>query len=238
MSGNAATDPTIRVYDWRWGPDEQRRPGLPWIGVFLVVFGVILLVEQTLPEYRLIGDAALLAAGLASLVVWVLRRGTIALYAGAFLTALAMPGTIEGLQGRDLGPGWGTLFFGLAFLFIAAVRGVARWRVRLAGAVRRRSSSSSADRRSPSPTWRRSPGRSCSSRSAPSCCSGAPSANLRLTSSTVQPGAASGRRATVVGSAIGRDERLEDLHDRRIELRAGVVPDLDPTPRLRRIALR
>ena len=50
------------------------------------------------------------------------RRGTVALYAGAFLTALALPGTIEALTGRDLGPGWGTLFFGLAFLFIAAVR--------------------------------------------------------------------------------------------------------------------
>ena len=86
------------------------------------MFGAILLLEQALPEFRRIGDTALLAAGLASLVVWVLRRGTIALYAGAFLTALAMPGTIEGLQGRDLGPGWGTLFFGLAFLFIAAVR--------------------------------------------------------------------------------------------------------------------
>jgi hypothetical protein len=116
------SDPRFRVYDWRWGPDEQRRPGLPWIGVFLVVFGGILLVEQMLPEYRRIGDTALLAAGLASLVVWALRRSTIALYAGAFLTALALPGTIEGLQGRDLGPGWGTLFFGLAFLFIAAVR--------------------------------------------------------------------------------------------------------------------
>jgi hypothetical protein len=95
---------------------------LPWIGVFLVVFGGILLLEQMLPEYRRIGDTALLAAGLASLVVWALRRSTIALYAGAFLTALALPGTIEGLQGRDLGPGWGTLFFGLAFLFIAVVR--------------------------------------------------------------------------------------------------------------------
>jgi hypothetical protein len=117
------SDPTIRIYDWRWGPDEQRRPGLPWIGVFLLVFGGILLVEQTLPEYRRIGDAALLAAGLASLVVWAIRRSTIALYAGAFLTALALPGAIEGLQGgRDLGPGWGTFFFGLAFLFIAAVR--------------------------------------------------------------------------------------------------------------------
>jgi hypothetical protein len=118
----APADPGIRVYGWRWGPDEQRRPGLPWIGIFLVVFGAILLVEQTLPEYRQFGNAALLAAGLASLVAWALRRSTIALYAGAFLTALALPGTIEGLQARDLGPGWGTLFFGLAFLFVAAVR--------------------------------------------------------------------------------------------------------------------
>jgi hypothetical protein len=93
----------VRVYGWRWGDDEQRRPGLPWIGVFLVVFGAILLIEQALPEYRRLGDVAVLAAGLASLVVWVLRRGTIALYAGAFLTALA-------------------LFFGLAFLLVAAVR--------------------------------------------------------------------------------------------------------------------
>lgn len=112
----------VRVYDWRWGDDEQRRPGLPWIGVFLLVFGGILLLEQALPEYRRLGDVALLAAGIASLIVWVLRRGTIALYAGAFLTALALPGTIEALQGRDLGPGWGTFFFGLAFMFVAAVR--------------------------------------------------------------------------------------------------------------------
>ena len=116
------TDQGIRAYGWRWGPDEGRRPGLPWIGIFLVVFGLALLIERALPDYRRLGDVALLAAGVSALVVWILRRGTIALYAGAFLTALAMPGTIEGLQGHDLGPGWGTLFFGLAFLFIAAVR--------------------------------------------------------------------------------------------------------------------
>jgi hypothetical protein len=116
------SEPSIRAYGWRWGPDEQRRPGLPWIGIFLVVFGLALLVERALPDYRRLGDVALLAAGIASLVAWILRRGTIALYAGAFLTALALPGTIEGLTGRDLGPGWGTFFFGLAFLLIAAVR--------------------------------------------------------------------------------------------------------------------
>jgi hypothetical protein len=89
--------------------------------VFLVVFGLLLLVERALPDYRRLGDVAVLAAGVASLAVWAMRRGTVALYAGAFLTALALPGTIQAL-GQPLGPGWGTLFFGLAFLFIAAIR--------------------------------------------------------------------------------------------------------------------
>jgi hypothetical protein len=122
MSDRQMTDgPSMRTWAWRWGPDEDRRPGLPWIGIFLVVFGALLLVERALPAYRGLGDVAVLAAGIASLVVWLLRRGTIALYAGAFLTAAALPGTIKAL-GVALGPGWGTLCFGLAFLFIAAVR--------------------------------------------------------------------------------------------------------------------
>jgi hypothetical protein len=121
MNERTPIDPTVRAWAWRWGPDEQRRPGLPWIGLFLVVFGGLLLVERALPAYQRLGDVAVLAAGLTSLAAWVLRRGTIALYAGAFLTALALPGTIEAL-GVALGPGWGMLCFGLAFLFIAAIR--------------------------------------------------------------------------------------------------------------------
>jgi hypothetical protein len=114
----------VSYYEWRWGPDEERRPGLPWIGIFLVVFGGLLLIQQALPDYRGLGNILILAAGIASLIAWAIRRGTVALYAGAFLTALAAPGTYEAATGRDLGPGWGTLCFGLAFLFIAVVRAV------------------------------------------------------------------------------------------------------------------
>jgi hypothetical protein len=125
-SGGSATDGSrgsgvVRVYGAQWGPDDGRRPGLPWIGVFLVVFGVLLFLEKTFPEYRNLGNITVLAAGLASLVVWLLRRSSVALYAGAFLTALAVPGTFQGL-GLAVGPGFGTLCFGLALLFIAAVR--------------------------------------------------------------------------------------------------------------------
>jgi hypothetical protein len=112
---------SVRVYEASWGPDDRRRPGLPWIGVFLIVFGALLILERTFPEYRNLGNVTVLAAGLTSLVVWLIRRGNVALYAGALLTALALPGTIEGL-GYDLGPGWGTLLIGLAFAFIALVR--------------------------------------------------------------------------------------------------------------------
>lgn len=111
----------VEVYSWRWGPDGERRPSLPWIGIFLVVFGGLLLVERALPEYETLGNIVVLAAGLASLLAWIISRGTGALYAGAFLTAAALPGTLQGLTG-ETGEGWGTFFFGLAFLFVALVR--------------------------------------------------------------------------------------------------------------------
>jgi hypothetical protein len=113
--------PTIHGYGWQWGPDDTRRPGLPWIGVFLVVFGALLIIQNVLPDYQNLGNTSVLAAGLAFLLVWALRRGTVPLYLGAFLTAAAIPGTLRGL-GFELGSGWGTLFFGVALLFIALVR--------------------------------------------------------------------------------------------------------------------
>jgi hypothetical protein len=74
-----------------------------------------------LPDYISLGNVIVLAAGLAFLLLWTLRRGTFPLYAGAFLTAASIPGLLKGL-GIVIGDGFGTLCYGLAFLFIAAVR--------------------------------------------------------------------------------------------------------------------
>ncbi len=115
------TGPT-RSYGWEWGRDQDRQPQLPWIGIFLLVLGGLLLLDRVLPEYVNVGSVIVLAAGLAFLLLWVLRRGTFALYAGAFLTAAAVPGLVEALTNREL-DGLGTLSYGVAFLFIAAVRG-------------------------------------------------------------------------------------------------------------------
>lgn len=111
----------VRSYGWQWGRDEDRQPELPWIGIFLVVLGGLLLLDRALPEYVALGNVVVLAAGLAFLLLWLLRRGTFPLYAGAFLTAASIPGLLEGL-GIAVGDGFGTLCYGLAFLFIAGVR--------------------------------------------------------------------------------------------------------------------
>lgn len=109
-----------RVYRWEWGPDDSRRPGLPWIGIFLLVFGGLLLIQQVFPEFESAGSVFVLAIGLAFLVKWAIDRGTGSLYAGAIITALAAPGVLNaaGIEADGLG----TFSLGVAFLLIAAVR--------------------------------------------------------------------------------------------------------------------
>jgi hypothetical protein len=110
----------VYVHSWEWGPDQARRPGLPWIGIFLLVFGGLLLIQQLYPEARSLGSVLVLAVGIAFLIKWAIDRGTGSLYAGAIITALASPGVINA-AGYDV-DGLGTFCFGVAFLFIAAVR--------------------------------------------------------------------------------------------------------------------
>lgn len=119
-SGGRGPGPNPRVYSWEWGPDQARRPGLPWIGIFLLVFGGLLLLQQLYPESQSIGSVLVLAIGLAFLIRWAITRGTGSLYAGAIITALAVPGALTNAGlGRE---GLGTLALGVAFLFIALVR--------------------------------------------------------------------------------------------------------------------
>lgn len=120
--GRTPGEPDLRVYTWEWGPDQARRPGLPWIGIFLLVFGALLLIQQLFPEARALGSVVVLAVGLAFLIKWIIDRGTGSLYAGAIITALAAPGVINA-AGYDA-DGLGTFSFGVAFLFIASVRAV------------------------------------------------------------------------------------------------------------------
>lgn len=118
--GRGPGEPAVQVYTWEWGPDQARRPGLPWIGIFLLVFGALLLLQQLYPQFEAVGSVLVLAIGIAFLIKWAMDRGTGSLYAGAIITALAAPGVINA-AGYDA-DGLGTFCFGVAFLFIAAVR--------------------------------------------------------------------------------------------------------------------
>ncbi|HEV7605377.1 MAG TPA: hypothetical protein VGO15_10450 [Candidatus Limnocylindrales bacterium] len=120
--GRRPGDPAMHFYRWEWGPDEARRPGLPWIGIFLLVFGGLLLIQQVNPQFRSAGSLVVLAIGIAFLVKWAIDRGTGSLYAGAIITALAIPGLLNaaGIEANGLS----TFSLGIAFLFIAAVRAV------------------------------------------------------------------------------------------------------------------
>ena len=118
--GRAPGDENVRVYTWEWGTDDQHRPGLPWIGIFLLVFGGLLLLQQLFPQFQAVGSVIVLAIGLAFLVKWAVDRGAGSLYAGSIISALALPGLLNaaGIEANGLT----TFFLGVAFLFIAAVR--------------------------------------------------------------------------------------------------------------------
>jgi hypothetical protein len=107
---------------WGWGGVVDNRPHLPWFGVFLVLLGGLLLVEQLIPGARAAGSAFVVAVGIALLLAWAVNRQIWELYAGAILTALSLPSLLQDLNLIVGGPGWGTLFLGIAFLVIAAIR--------------------------------------------------------------------------------------------------------------------
>lgn len=113
-------DRQAQWYGWGWG-DGERRSGLPWIGVFLVVFGGLILLERMVPQFRFAGSAFVIAIGVVFLVRWAIERRMAFLYAGAIITALAVPGALQGF-GVPPSEGLGTLCLGIAFLFIGLVR--------------------------------------------------------------------------------------------------------------------
>jgi hypothetical protein len=122
-SGEVLEPATVHVYGWEWndigGPRGRSR--LPWFGIFLVVFGGLLLLQAVFPSLEAAGSLLFLAVGLAFLVSWLVNRGVGSLYLGSIITALAAPGLLQA-AGIAEGPGVGTLCLGIAFLFIAVVR--------------------------------------------------------------------------------------------------------------------
>jgi hypothetical protein len=110
--------------DWTWGDEDVRR-GLPWIGVFLVVFGGILLVGAAYPSAHVLGSALTTAFGVALLATWATGRGW-GLYPGLLITAFSAPGLLVDLGLLPAGGGYGTFLFGVGLLGVAVMRWTAK----------------------------------------------------------------------------------------------------------------
>jgi hypothetical protein len=124
-------------HPWSWGQVAEDRPHVPWFGVFLLLFGGLLLIEQLVPDARGAGSAVVVAVGIGLVVAWVVNRNIWELYAGAVLTAVSLPSLLQDLNVISTGQGWGTLFLGIAFLGIAVIRaasgGGIGWQLLLGG---------------------------------------------------------------------------------------------------------
>ena len=125
VTGEVIESGDVRMRGWEWSevPGAPSRSRLPWFGIFLVVFGALLLLRQLFPSLETAGSLLFLAVGVAFLVSWLVNRGLGSLYLGAIITALAAPDLLAAANVVS-GPGVGTLCLGIAFLFIALVRGV------------------------------------------------------------------------------------------------------------------
>jgi hypothetical protein len=116
-------DPNVvRLNDWtidgNWGGNGS---GVKTVGFFLIVVGLLLAAGQLFGQAQIGASAFFLALGVVLLLVGIRDRSDLALYAGMFVTALALSDVLTGV-GLIHGEGWGTLFLGLGVMLVALIR--------------------------------------------------------------------------------------------------------------------
>jgi hypothetical protein len=119
----------VRSDGWSYeGSWSTRRSGVPTLGIFLIVFGLLLAAGQfwTWAQY---GTAAFfMALGVVLVAVGIRDRSDLALYAGVFMAALALSDLLTAAK-LITGDGWGTLFIGIGFMGAALFRSSAGHRI-------------------------------------------------------------------------------------------------------------
>jgi hypothetical protein len=108
----------MSVVRWEW-TEGDRRPGLPWIGIFLLVFGGLLLLQSVYPEFQRECRLALLRCrrGRVPRLVDPPTRNRLSLRRGDHHRPCVALGAL--VDGRHQ---WPRLSLGIAFLIIAVVR--------------------------------------------------------------------------------------------------------------------
>ena len=125
--GDQPTD--VRADGWSIdGQSPRSRTGVSYVGVFLVILGLFLGAGQLFPQAQIGASAFFLAVGFVLVYVGVRDKSDLALYAGVFVTALALSDLLSSI-GLIHGSGWGTLFLGVGVMAIALLRSSAghRW---------------------------------------------------------------------------------------------------------------
>jgi hypothetical protein len=104
------------------------------IGIFLIIFGIVLGLGQLTNQTASVGSALFLALGLVLLIVGLRDRSDFALYVGVFIVALALSDLLHSTNVVE-GPGFGPLFLGIGILAIAGIRALSSHRLGLGLAV-------------------------------------------------------------------------------------------------------
>jgi hypothetical protein len=112
----------VRVNGWTVdGSWPGSRPGVSTVGIFLIVLGLFLAAGQFFSVAQTGTSAFFLAVGIVLLVVGIRDRSDLALYAGVFVTAIALSDLLKSLNVTH-GSGWLPLFLGLGVMAIALIR--------------------------------------------------------------------------------------------------------------------
>jgi hypothetical protein len=110
--------------DWTWmGRWSSQRGGFPTFGVFLIVFGLLLVAGQyfTIAEYGI--AAFFLAIGAVLIVSGIRDKSDLALFLGVFIAALALSDFLTAANViHRTDNGWGTLFVGIGWILAALWR--------------------------------------------------------------------------------------------------------------------
>jgi hypothetical protein len=114
----------VRIDSWgfegSWGGHRRGR-GIPLLGIFLIVLGLLLAGGQLFPQAQFGTSAFFLAIGVILVLVGIRDRSDLALYSGVFVGALALSDLLS-TSGVIEGPGWGKLFLGLGVVAVALIR--------------------------------------------------------------------------------------------------------------------
>ena len=107
--------------DWSWEGRWGRRGGFPMFGVFLIVFGLLLVGGEFFSWARVGTAAFFLAIGVVLIAVAVRDKSDLALFVGVFMAGLALSDFLSATNVVH-GDGWGTLLVGIGWMLAALWR--------------------------------------------------------------------------------------------------------------------